>query len=99
MRGVLLAGLCAGLLMSSSVYARHPQCPGLLTDGECDHLVSIMATRDKQPEEYGRQIVSFAKLMSERHQTCQCDDWMLKWADTVNDSFNAPAKETLPGKR
>lgn len=92
MRGVLLAGLCAGLLMSAPVYARHPQCPGLLTDGECDRLVSIMSIREKQPEEYGRQIVEFAKLMSERHQTCQCDDWMIKWADKVNDSFNNPSK-------
>ena len=92
MRGVLLAGLCASLLMRASAFARHSQCPALLSDGECDHLVNIMAIRDKQPEEYGCQIVSFAKLMSERHQTCQCDDWMLKWADKVNDGFNATAK-------
>ena len=90
MRGLMLAGLCAGLFLSSSAFARHPQCPALLTDGECNHLVSLMSMREKYPEEYGRQIVSFAKLMTERHQTCQCDDWMLKWADTINDSIHAP---------
>lgn len=78
MRGLMLAGLCAGVLMSASAFARHAQCPALLTDGECDHLVSLMSMRDKYPEKYSRQIVSFAKLMAERHQTCQCDDWMIK---------------------
>ena len=92
MRGLILAGLCASLLMSASAFARPSQCPALLSDGECDHLVNIMAIRDKQPEEYGRQIVSFAKILSERHQTCQCDEWMLKWADKVHDAFNATAK-------
>jgi hypothetical protein len=89
MRGLPLMGLCLGLAMPVSAFARHPQCPGLLTDGECDHLVGIMAMRDRQPEEYSRQIVEFARLMGERYQTCQCDDWMVKWADRVNDSFNS----------
>lgn len=83
------------MMLGSQVQARPADCPSLLTDGECEHLVSLMSMRDKYPEEYGRQIVSFARLMAERHQTCQCDDWMIRWADKVNDSFT-PKPEASP---
>ena len=84
-----MVGVGMWMLLSASAYARPAQCPALLTDGECEHLVSLMSMREKYPEEYSRQILSFAKLMSERHQTCQCDDWMIRWADKVNEGFTA----------
>ena len=59
-RLILMLLLSSGLLPAA--HARHPQCPALLTDGECDQLVAIMATREKQPEEYSRRIVEFARV-------------------------------------
>lgn len=68
MRSVWIVMVLSGLMLAPQADARHPQCPALLTDGECHQLVRIMMLREKQPEEYGRQIVAFAKLMTERHQ-------------------------------
>lgn len=90
---VLLTGMALScLIVAVPANARHPQCPALLTDGECNQLEQIMALRDRQPEEYGRQIVEFARLMIERYQACQCDDWLIKWADTVHDGFRQQGK-------
>jgi hypothetical protein len=92
MRALLMAISLSGLALSTQVHARHPQCHALLTDAECDQLEAIMMLRVGQPEEYGRQILDFARLMTERHQTCQCDDWLIKWADTVHYSVNQQGK-------
>lgn len=92
MRSLLRVIALAGLMHGAQVQARHPQCPALLTDGECNQLEQIMLLRDQQPEEYGRQIVEFARLMTERYQACQCDDWMIKWADSVHESFTRQGK-------
>ena len=92
MRVLLIGMTLSSLVMAVPAFARHPQCPALLTDGECDQLETIMMLRDKQLEEYGRRIVEFARLMTERHQTCQCDDWLIKWADSVHDGFKHQGK-------
>lgn len=92
MRGTVITLALSGLIATAPVYANHPQCPALLTDGECDYLERIMALREKQPGEYGQKIIEFARLMTERHQTCQCDDWLIKWADTVHDGFKQQGK-------
>ena len=88
MRILPLAVLGMGLALSAAVQARDPQCPALLTDGECGQLTASMALSGQQPGEYSRRIVEFARLMTERYQTCGCDEWLVKWADRVNDSFN-----------
>jgi hypothetical protein len=94
MRILLCIVVIAGLVLAAQAqaHARHPQCPALLTDGECDQLEAIMRLREMQPEEYGRQIFEFARLMTERHQACRCDDWLIKWADSVHESFKRQGK-------
>lgn len=92
MRTLLMFIALSVLVMSLQAEARNPQCPALLTDGECDQLEAIMMLREKQPEEYGRQLFDFARLMTERHQACRCDDWLIKWADSVHDGFRLQGK-------
>ena len=92
MRVFLIGMMFSSMVVAVSAHARHPQCPALLTDGECNQLERIMMLRDRKPEEYGRQIVEFARLMTERHQACRCDDWLIKWADAVHDGFRQQGK-------